>query len=249
VEQLAWTDSPDTVKLVFIAGNESAEQDQLIDLRSMAIDALSKDLVVHAVYCGQPHNPDAESWKALAEMSSGQFAAIDHRTAALLAETPFDREMAELGAALNQTYVPIGEAGRGGLEAQAAQDDNAQSLSAATAATRAQTKAGSLYSQQWDLIDALEADRVQLYEIDEADLPEAMREMTDLEREAYLDDLTRQRRELREQILRLSAQRREHVAKLAAKKKGVDGSRTFDGVVRDAIRKQVEEKGFRTKEH
>jgi len=245
VEQLAWTDSPDTIKMVFIAGNESADQDPESDLHSLAIDAMGKDLQVHAVFCGQPANPDAESWKELAEMASGQFAAIDHRAAALLAETPFDKEMAELGAALNQTYVPLGEAGQGRLDVQAAQDKNAQSLSAATAATRAQTKAGPLYSQQWDLVDALESGRIDLYEIDDAELPEALREMTDAELEFHIQQQSEKRLEIREQILRLSAQRRDHVAKQAAKKK-LDGSSTFDGVVRGAIRKQVEEKGFRS---
>ena len=78
------TDSPDTVKLVFIAGNESAEQDQLTDLHSLATRRQRKDLVVHPVYCGRAQNPDAESWKMLAELAGGQFASIDHRSAALM---------------------------------------------------------------------------------------------------------------------------------------------------------------------
>ncbi|MDH3629053.1 MAG: VWA domain-containing protein [Acidobacteriota bacterium] len=244
VEQLAWTDSVDSIKLVFIAGNESAEQDKLVDLRSVALDALGKDLVVHAVYCGREQKPDAESWKVLAEMASGQFASINHRTAALLAETPFDGEMAELSTALNQTYVPFGEAGKGRLKIQTAQDENAQSLNAATAATRAQTKAGALYSQTWDVVDVLQSGQIELYEIDEAELPEVMREMTYAERESYIEQQFRKRQEIRQQILLLSAQRRDHVAG-QAKKKGIDGSRTFDGVVRRAIRKQLSEKGFR----
>jgi len=247
VEQLAWTDSPDTIKLVFIAGNESAEQDELVDLRSVAMGALRKDLVVHAVFCGKPRHVDAESWKALAEMASGQFAAIDYRTAALMAETPFDGEMADLGAALNQTYVPFGEAGKGRLELQAAQDENAQALSLAVAATRAETKSGPLYSQEWDLLDALEAGRIDLYELDEGELPEVIREMTSAEREVYIEQQLNRRQEIRQQILRLSAQRRDYVAEQAAKK-GLDDSRTFDGVIRRAIRQQLEEKGFSSEE-
>ena len=247
-EQLAWSEAPETAKLVFIAGNESAEQDPIEMRQAAAMLAQDKELEVHAIYCGRPQEAHAESWRLLAELSEAQFAAIDYRTAALLTETPFDREMAELGAELNSTYVPIGASGTGRLKVQAQQDKNAKSLSLATAATRAQTKAGPLYSQEWDLVDKLSADISKLYDIDEEQLPKVMYDMTNDEREIYIDELARQRQEIREKILALSVQRREHVAEKAAKKKGGDDALTFDSVLRRAIRDQVEAKGFSSRE-
>lgn len=247
-EQLAWSESSETAKLVFIAGNESAAQDPPVELQTVAMLTRDKELEIHTIYCGRSQEENAESWRALAQVTDGQFAAIDYRTAALLAETPYDREMAELGAELNSTYLPIGKSGTGRLEVQAQQDRNAKSLSLASAATRAQTKAGPLYSKEWDLVDRLAADMDKLYDIDEEDLPQVMFDMTNDEREIYIDELARQRQEIREKILQLSAQRREHVAEKAAKKKGGADSQTFDDVVRGAIRGQVEARGFSSRE-
>jgi hypothetical protein len=247
VEQLDWTDSRDALKLVFVAGNESADQDTQVRASSMAIDADREDLVLHTIFCGSPKHPEAESWRELAETARGHFASIDQRSKALLVETPYDSELAELSKALNQTYIPLGEAGQAGVEAQLAQDGNALSMSPAAAATRAQTKAGPLYSQEWDLLDGLAAGTVDLYELDEAELPRAMREMTQGEREVYIDGLSERRAEIRQQILQLSAKRRSYVTE-QVEQKGLDDSRTFDGVVRRAILEQVEQKGYRSEQ-
>jgi chorismate mutase len=248
VEQLDWSDSRDTLKLVFVAGNESADQDQQVSSRSVAVDADRKDLIVHTIYCGNPEHDDALTWKELAETARGQFASIDHRSKGVIVETPYDAQLADLSKALNQTYVPMGEAGATGLEAQVTQDANALSLSPAAAASRAQTKVGPMYSREWDLLDALDAGSVSLYEIDESELPEAMQTMTTDEMEVYVEDLRQKRDALRSQILDLSAQRRSYVAE-QVKKKGLDDTRTFDGVVRRAILDQVEEKGFTSSEN
>jgi hypothetical protein len=243
-EELDWSDSLDAVKLLFIAGNESAEQGEFSDLQEATATALEKELQLHTIFCGSPNDPNIDSWKAVAQSIDGQFASIDHRMAKLLDETPFDGELAELCAELNRTYLPMGDSGAQGQRAQAQQDQNALSMSAASAATRAQTKAGPLYAKEWDLVDALSSGRIDLYDLTEEELPEVMHTMTDGEREAYIEELAGERREIRERILALSAQRREHIAE-KAEGKGIDRSRTFDGVIRRAIRQQVEEKGFR----
>ena len=72
---------------------------------------LGKDLIVHAVYCGSATGADAASWRTLADVARGEFAAIDLRSAPLILGPPFDAEMIELGKGLNHTYVPIGALG------------------------------------------------------------------------------------------------------------------------------------------
>jgi hypothetical protein len=245
LDELEWSSSPDAMRLVFVAGNERADQDQTVDYRAMGAEAADRETVLHAVYCGNAEHEHAESWRELALQAEGRFAAIDHRTVRELVTTPFDEELAELGASLNETYVPLGEAGSRGRENQNLQDDNARSLSVAAAASRAQTKASSLYSQEWDLVDAVVDGRVDLWSIEESKLPAALRAMTPAEREVHVEEMLLKRQEIRQRITELSAERRRHVTQ-QIEDKGLDASRTFDGVIRRAIREQIEGKGYRS---
>ena len=61
-------------------------------------------------------------------------------------EAPQDGEISRLGSKLNETYIPYGVQGRDGQKRQEAQDKNAQGSGAASATSRAVTKANRLYS-------------------------------------------------------------------------------------------------------
>jgi hypothetical protein len=247
LDELEWTDSTDALKLVFVAGNEPADQDKEVDFRAVATESENRDFALHAIYCGDAEHEQAMTWKELARSADGKFAAIDHRTVRALVETPGDEELAKLGASLNDTFIPMGESGKQGRENQLSQDKNAQSLSVAVAASRAQTKASPLYSADWDLVQAVEQGRVDLFEIDESELPKVMQEMSPGERVTYVEELILEREEIRQRIAELSEQRRRYVAN-KAKAKNQDDSQSFDGVVRQAIRQQIEQKGLRTPE-
>jgi hypothetical protein len=244
VEELSWTDSYDALKLVFVAGNEPADQDPEVDYRDTGRVAVDEGISVNMIYCGSADAEQAETWKELADRAEGRFAAIDHRmdkTAALT--TKYDKELADLSEALNETYIPFGEAGQERKESLAKQDQNAAKLSPAAAASRARTKSNLRFSSGWDLVSMIESGETTLYDIDEQDLPVELRRMTFEERELYMEDLLKRREELRQQIAELSAKRRMDVSD-QVKAKGLDTSKSFDSVVREAIRSQAADKGF-----
>jgi hypothetical protein len=89
----------------------------------------------------------------------------------------------------------------------------------------------------------IESGETTIYDIDEQDLPLELRRMTLEERELFIDDLLQLREELRRQIAELSAKRQMDVAD-QVKATGLDTSRSFDTVVREAIRSQAKDKGF-----
>jgi len=244
VEELSWTPSRDALKLVFVAGNEPADQDPEVDFRDSGRFAADEGISVTVIYCGGAENKDAETWKELADRAEGRFAAINHRGGKVAAmTTPFDKELADLGAALNKTYVPLGEAGQERKESLAQQDHNAAKLSPAAAAARARTKANPRFTSGWDLISMLESGETTIYEVDEQELPEDLRRMSLEEREVYVEELRTRREELRRQIAELSAKRRGSVAE-QIEARGLDTSKSFDTAVREAIRSQAADKGF-----
>ncbi len=240
---LSWTNSDEALKLVFIAGNEPADQDPLVNFRDMSDEARRKGIFVHAIFCGQPEHELAETWKELADRAQGQFASIDHRSGTVVVESPVDAELGALSAAINETFLPLGEEGVKRQEGVLQQDANAQKLSPAAAASRALVKASPLYSAEWDLVDALAAGKVDLVALQDSELPESLRGMSDTELALYLDEVTFARQALRQRIAELGEQRRRYVVE-QMKARGLDDARAFDTAVRRALRERLAEKGW-----
>ena len=243
LQDLEWTESDESLRLVFLVGNERADQDPDVNLADIIGDAVRNGVILNAIYCGSHRQPAARSWKEIADLGQGQFATIDHKREVAIIKSPYDKQMVDLGDAFNDTYVPIGRRGKQGWTNQAEQDRNARSLTMAGAATRVQAKASPLYSAPWDLLDILASGRLALEDIPVEDLPEEMQQMTAEERQLHVELRIQQRAELRKQITGLAAQRRHYVAE-QRKAKGFDDSWAFDYAIRKALRAQAKKKGF-----
>ncbi len=245
IERLDWSETSDAVKLILVAGNEPADQDPEVSFLDVSDAARSEGIFVHAIFYGDPAEVDATSWKELADQTEGGFASVDPRSATMSVKTktPFDKELARLGAAINETYLPLGEEAKARREKVDRQDENARKLSPTTAARRAEAKAGRVYSSQWDLVDAIEAGRVDLYDIEEAELPDRLQGMSLEERGIYVGEMESKRQELRQRIGELSGKRRLYVSE-QLRANGLDAARTLDVAVRQAIRGRLEENGL-----
>lgn len=240
---LDWTASDDGLKLVIVAGNESADQDQETPARQMCRSLIARGIMVDAIFCGAATDEVAPTWMEVAKLADGQFAAIDQNDGTIVITTPYDVRLTELSAALNETYIPFGAAGGAGAANQAAQDENAAKLNSAAAASRAATKAQGLYQCAWDLVDACRSGEVKLASVAADELPEAMRQMTAEQRAAYVDSLAGRRGEIQRQIGELSAMRDAHIAE-EVKRQALDASKSFDEALRRAVRDQARAKGF-----
>ena len=243
LQGLSWTASDDALKLLFVAGNEPADQDPEVSFREMSDLARRQGIFVQSVFCGSAGKPDSGTWKELAELAAGGFASVDHRTRRAPSGSPFDNELVALSAAVNDTYLPLGDEGRERLRNRRTQDLKVQQASVAAAASRALTKSTLMESASWDLVAAVDADEALLYEIEESRLPESIRGMDFEERRLYVEEMRLERERLRERIVELAAARREFVAAQRAVDEGGDAP-TFDALVRRSIREKAEEKGF-----
>ena len=143
--------------------------------------------------------------------------------------------------------MPIGDEGAKRQESLIQQDKHAQELSQTAVASRALVKASPLYSAECDLVDAVATGKVDLYELDDQQLPENLRGMSAAELETYIDEVAFEREELRRRIADLSKERRLYVAE-QMKAKGLDDSRAFDTAVRTALRERLAEKGYQEPE-
>jgi hypothetical protein len=240
LDRLQWSQDPDALQIVFVAGNEGAEQDPQLTLERATAGAARRGIVVNAIYCGSDNDADAAGWRRVAANTNGLYASIDQHAAAVAnVATPFDARLAELSDELNATYVAYGAAGERGRANQVAQDGNAAAMSPAAAASRAVAKAGELYRSEWDLVDAVQSGKA-LAEIPAAELPAELQALPPAEREAYVREKSERRDDLQRQVGELAAERSRYIAEQTSDV----AEPGLDAAILEGIREVAATKGF-----
>ena len=202
--QMAWDQDPSTLKILFVAGNESAEQDPLVTLTEALGEARQRGILVNAIFCGQEGAREALAWRRVAAMGGGEFAAIDHNRSVLAAESPYDGELTRLSTALSATYVGYGAGGIERRQRQHAEDERAKRDGVQVAADRAAAKATPTYSNaDWDVVDAYAAKKMPAPSM----LPAEVAALPEAGRDKWLREKVEQRKDIREKIGALATRR------------------------------------------
>lgn len=212
--QLTWSESSKDVKCIFIAGNEPFSQGDF-DYREACKAAAAKGVTINTIFCGSMDEGLQTHWQDGAKLADGQFLCIDQDQQVAAAPAPQDKELAQLGAELNGTYLPYGKVKEReeALQRQAAQDANAAQSIAGVAAARVAVKASSLYrNADWDLVDALTEGKVKLENLPEDQLPDVLRPLKPGERQAFVDKVAAERRKLQARIANLNDARKVYLA-------------------------------------
>ena len=239
--QMEWSQSPGAMKVLFVAGNEPANQDPTIPVEKAVAEAREKGILVNTIYCGSEGNGESALWRDVATRGMGQYAAIDQNQVVAVA-APQDAELARLSNELNKTYVAYGAAGGARQALQQAQDGNAASASAPAAAARAVAKSSALYkNDEWDLLDARAAGK-DVKRMATAELPAPMKAMAPEERVKFLDEKAHERTEVQQKIATLRAER-DSFLKSERAKKGKKGG--IDDALEGSMRKEAEASGFK----
>ncbi len=242
-DELKWDKGKNTLRMIFVAGNEAATQDGKFKLKDVCAATAGKGIIINTIFCGNEARGRQTGWADAALWADGQYAAIDQDRGTVVINTPYDKKLSELSARLNTTYVAYGARGGKGLSLQTAQDSNARTLSPSASAERAVAKAGGLYrNAAWDLVDAMKEKKVDLAKVPEAELPENMRKMTPEQRKQAAE-----REKIQKEIKDLDAKRKAHV-KEEMNKRGLEEGASFDAALRKAVRLQAESKDFKFEE-
>jgi hypothetical protein len=244
---LAWSTDPNALKLLVVAGNESADQDPKISFREASKKAITAGIMVNSIYCGDAMDQLAPAWREVALLADGHFSSIDQNNGMVVIDTPFDEELSALTASVNGTYVPWGTSGQQGWMNQSTQDSNNRSLNNDAMAQRAMAKNSALYSCSWDLVDATKANQVEFKDVNREFLSEELKAMTDEELKAHVASMGEKRTKIQADVTEVSAKREAWLVKERTKLK-VDDSNALDRVLRDAIRAQAATKGLKFKQ-
>lgn len=240
---LEWTPGDKGLKLIVVAGNESADQDQEIRYGDASRRAIEKGIMVNSIYCGDPADQLAPAWREVAKLADGHFAAVNQADGAVAIATPFDDRLAAMSGELNGTYLAYGAQGEWSSANQSRQDANAAGMSGAVAAQRCVAKGCSIYNNRgWDLVDACKDPNFKLDSVKTEELPEAMRSMTQEQRAAHVLAMTNRRAEIQKQVTDLGAEREKFL--VAERARLVKDGPRFEHVIRDAVRAQAQAKGM-----
>ena len=230
---------PDALQVVFVAGNESAEQDP-------QLTSSGRPVRRRAAASSSTRSSAAATTTPLRAAGNGSRRA---RTASTRASTKrgrgrerrdtVDARLAALNDELNATYIAFGSAGERGRANQVAQDSNAAAMSPAAAASRTVAKAGALYRSEWDLVDAVQSGKA-LADIPAAELPAEMQAMEPDKREAYV----REKASAAKTCSGRSASSPPSAAATSRSRTESTGTDGLDAAILEGIREVAATKGF-----
>jgi hypothetical protein len=245
VDELQWGTGKNDYRAIFIAGNEEFTQGK-VDFRTTCKKAIARGILVNTIFCGDNQEGINTQWKNGADLADGAYFNIDQNQQNIEPTTPFDKELAELGADLNETYVAYGQAGATGLANQERQDMNAAKASPSSFLQRTITKSQAIYTNAgWDLVDAVQQKEVKLEEMKKDDLPAEMQKLPAAERQKYLDQKYAERKGIQDKIEALRIKRAAFIAEEQKKQAASGEVNTLDRAMTRALRSQAEKANYK----
>ena len=247
IKRLDWSGEPNSYKAIFVAGNEPFTQGS-VNYKDSCKAAIERGIVVNTIHCGEYNVGVSTGWQHGAELAEGTYMNINQDRKVVHIECPQDEIIIKLNAELNKTYLWYGSKNNRDSykQNQLAQDANALRVSGrgGFGGGRIQTKISSVYRNTGrDLIDSLQQDAALLSKVATEELPEAMQNMSPVQRKAFVQTMAQKRAKIKSEIGRLS---REREAFLADKRGelAAANSDTLGHVISDAVRNQLETAGF-----
>lgn len=239
LDELDWGNNRDDLKMIFIAGNEPFTQGS-IDYRDAVNQAKEKDIVVNTIFCGDHQHGIDTYWENGAKLAYGDYMSIDHNQKTVHIASPYDDAILKLNVQLNATYLPYGSQGARRYEMQQEQDVNAASYGKANQVSRTVSKSSHVYKNtNWDLVDALEEEVIEIDDLDSKQLPEVLQGKSETEIKEYIAKLQAERERIQMEIAALNKKRTEFIA--SEKAKSTNG---LEKAMIQAIRKQGEKKNY-----
>lgn len=245
-DELAWGNEDGTVKLIYIAGNESFDQGEVQPADAL-LKATGKGITVHTILCGNPNGSDGPSWRAGARNGKGEFFYINQDEKTVFIPSPYDLEIEKCNLRLNDTYVPIGMKGRAQKENQVRQDANASSYSQANLSSRANYKASANYkNSNWDLVDAFAEEEERVIR-EKKTLPDSLASLSDDQLKAKIIKLGQERSDLQARIRELTREREIFIAKARQEQPG-EHENTLGAKITISVRNRLVREGFKIRD-
>ncbi|MDY4006646.1 vWA domain-containing protein [Fusobacterium varium] len=242
LEVIQWSTPRENLsQIIFLVGDAPPHDDynDSPDTSDTAKKAKSRGIIINTIQCGDMPKTDYY-WKAIAQFGGGEYFHISGDGGVKVVTTPYDDKLYELNKRIDKTYITYGSSEERS-EAVKKFDSEKYSMEAAPVeakASRAINKAINKYSySKEDLVQAVENNEISLKDIKDNELPENMQKMSLKAREGYIQSIIDTRKEIREEIIKVSREREQYI--LEQEKKGTAGKSEFDSAVSEVLKKQI----------
>ena len=245
---LNWSESNESLKLIFIAGNEPFTQGK-VDYKVVCPAAIQKGISINTIFCGPEQTGIQSGWKEGALLADGSFLSINQGAKVATPKTPYDQRLSELSRNINKTYLFFGsqEDQKQSSVRQQSADKLAGSASPASEADRATFKGSGRYRANADLVDAIVGKKIKLEELKEEELPKELKKLSKKEQAAFIEKKQKERKAIQLQIQQLTKKRNQFIAEEMKKQKNQNKNSTFDTAVIKALKSQAVKKNFQFK--
>lgn len=244
LDDLNWSNDPNDLKMIYIAGNEGFDQGPIEYAKSCA-SASNKKIYINTIYCGNYDQGVREHWKDGATLGKGDYFNIDSDKAIAHIKTPYDEDIRAYNDSINTTYLGYGSAGIRKKAMQLEQDGNAAMQSEAVATERAisKSKKSAYKNSEWDLLDAVEEGKP-VAEIAESELPDEFKGLTDEQKKEKIEVLKADRDKFQTKIDELAKERQVYIDEEMKKKSEAGDLDDFGTSVNESILKKANSIGF-----
>jgi Mg-chelatase subunit ChlD len=253
VNNISWSQGSQAYQVVFLVGDAPPHMDYQDEMQYPEIVAAAKKkgIVINTIQCGDIPMT-AGPWTQIASLGNGKFFQVEQAGSAVALATPYDAEIAELSARLDDTRLYFGtEEEKERMASKVAATDKLHAV--ASVESRARRAAFNISSGgkanligENELVDGVASGTIKLDELDEAELPAALKPMAPEEQRAYIAGLAGEREQLHRQIRDLAEDRGDYLKKKVEEAGGFKDS--LDQKIYEAVSEQAEETGLEYKD-
>jgi hypothetical protein len=246
--EMQWSQDDDVVRLVYLVGDAPPKTyPDDVEYTTSVPQAKQLGITVHAIQCGNVKGTEGH-WRAVALLGGGSYAQVEQSGGAVVIQTPYDEELAELNRELTATMIPYGtlkvQAHARGQMRLAEQLDEQASLNAN--ADRAAFRALNTHRMigSGDLTTQLVENILTIEEIDHDLLPEGMQELGAEELASLIAERVDRRRSVQGRIAEIASKREAWIRERGAELGAQDGFDDFVArSIEDALRAPSGEAG------
>ena len=249
VNSVSWSQDPKAYKVVFLVGDAPPHMDYQDDVKypETIAAAIQKGIVINAIQCGTLDDT-THQWQQIAQLARGEYFQVDQAGSAVAIATPFDRKLAELSAAIDETRLYYGskedkaeQERKVAAGAKLAATSSVESLARRAEFNASASGTTNMLGKQ-ELVDAVSSGRIRLADIERDHLPEPLQALPPAAQQAAIDEMAGKRQALMTEINEVSKERADYLRKKVEESGGAEKS--LDAQLYKAVREQAKDKGL-----
>ncbi len=225
VTKLSWTQGPEICRIMFLVGDAPPHMDYTQDTKYPEVIRMARDrgIIVNAVQAGGARDTE-RVWREIAQRGDGRYIPIPQDGGQIVViETPWDIEIIELQGRINGTVIPYGpRAQRSSVEqktAQAAAAPRSVASEMAGYLNKSGGRTGEAVTGRGDLVADVTSGRQKLDSVKDEDLPDNLRALKPVQRQAEIDKNAAERKALNARMTDLVKKRDAYVEQQRKKRR------------------------------